>query len=100
MTKKMSNLTKDYIVVIAVCVVVIWVLSGAIYYIFGAETKLTDIEIANKFYCEEQVKEEMRYLAMRDYIENMSEEEFLQTFYKDEIECQLECQSVQKKDRK
>lgn len=82
---KISNKVKDYMVIIGILLVVIWFISGAIFYVkslFAEEIQ----ENVNKFWAEEQVKTEMRYLAMRDYIENMSEEEFVETFYKDEIE--------------
>ena len=87
---KISNKTKDYIVVIAICVLVIWFLSGAVMWVrslFAEEVKLSDIELQNKYYAEERVKNEMRFLAMWDYTENMSTEEYVATFFKEEIEC-------------
>jgi hypothetical protein len=87
MAKRMSNLTKDKIKIVGILLVIIWFMSGIIYYIFGEEIKLTDIEKANKYYTEEQIKTEMRWLALKDYVDNMSEEEFIECFYKEEIEC-------------
>ena len=89
---KMSNKEKDYLSIIVAAIIFgafIWLLTGAVLYIsslFAEETKLTDIEKANKFYAEEQIKTEMRWLALKDYVDNMSEEEFIECFYKDEIE--------------
>lgn len=87
---KLTNKTKDYIVVIAICVAVIWLLSGAVMWVrslFAEETKLSDIELQNKYYAEERIKTEMRYFAMWEYTENMSTEEYIETFFKGEIEC-------------
>ncbi|MBO7716241.1 MAG: hypothetical protein J6S85_21935 [Methanobrevibacter sp.] len=85
---KLSNKTKDYIVVIAICVLVIWVLSGAVWYVkslFAEENVyLSDAEKMNKYYAEERIKTEMRYFAMWEYTENMSTEEYIETFFKGE----------------
>ena len=84
---KLTNKTKDYIVVIAICVAVIWLLSGAVMWVrslFAEETKLSDIELQNKYYAEERIKTEMRYFAMWEYTENMSTEEYIETFFKGE----------------
>ena len=88
---KMSNKEKDYLSVIVFAILVgavIWLLTGAVLYVASllAEESLTDIEKANKYYAEEQIKTEMRWLALKDYVDNMSEEEFVESFYKDEIE--------------
>lgn len=84
---KLSNKAKDYIVVVAICVVVIWLLSGAVMWVrslFAEEIKLSDIELQNKYYAEERIKTEMRYFAMWEYTENMSTEEYIETFFKGE----------------
>ena len=84
---KLSNKAKDYIVVVAICVAVIWLLSGAVIWVrslFAEETKLSDIELQNKYYAEERIKTEMRYFAMWEYTENMSTEEYIETFFKGE----------------
>ena len=80
---KLSNKAKDYIVVVAICGAVIWLLSGAVIWVrslFAEETKLSDIELQNKYYAEERIKTEMRYFAMWEYTENMSTEEYIETF--------------------
>lgn len=92
---KINNKEKDYLSIIVAAIIfgaLIWLLTGAVLYIsslFAEETKLTDIEKANKFYAEEQIKTEMKWLALKDYVDNMSEEEFIECFYKDEIENKL-----------
>ena len=85
---KLTNKTKDYIVVIAICVVVIWLLSGAVMWVrslFAQE--LTEVESMNKYYAEETIKSEMRFNAMKEYMDNISVEEYVATFFKGEIEC-------------
>lgn len=82
---KISNKTKDYIVLTIICILVIWILSGALWYVkslFAQE--LTDVEIQNKVYAEMTVQNEMRYFAMKHYMDNISEEEFVDTFFKGE----------------
>lgn len=82
---KISNKMKDYIVVTVICVLVIWVLTGAIWYVkslFAAEqTYLTDAEKMNKYYAEECIKNEMRFFAMKEYMDNISIEEYIETFF-------------------
>lgn len=82
---KISNKTKDYIIVIIICFFVICVLSGAIYWVkslFAYE--LSDIAIQNKCYTENTVQNEMRFLAMKNYMDNISVEEYIETFFKGE----------------
>ena len=85
---KISNKTKDYLVLILICVVVIWVLSSALYWVkslFAEEIKLSDIELQNKYYAEERIKSEMNFLAMKHYMDNISVEEYIETFYSKEV---------------
>ena len=87
---KLSNKAKDYIVLTVICVLVIWFLSGAVMWVrslFAEEIKLSDIELQNKYYVEQNIQTEMRFLAMWEYTENMSTEEYVATFFKEEIEC-------------
>ena len=82
---KISNKVKDYIVIIAICVLIIWLLSGAMLWVsslFAQEPYyLTDVEKMNKFYAEESIKSEMRYFAMKEYMDNISVEEYIETFF-------------------
>lgn len=82
---KLSNKAKDYIVVVAICVAVIWLLSGAVMWVRSLFAEdLTDIEIMNKCYTENTVRNEMRFLAMKEYMDNISVEEYVATFFKGE----------------
>lgn len=82
---KISNKTKDYIVLTVICILVIWILSGAVIWVrslFAQETYyLSDVEKMNKFYVEENIKSEMNYLAMKEYMDNISIEEYIETFF-------------------
>lgn len=80
MHRRMSNLTKDKLVIVGILLIIIWIISGAIYYIFAADTKLTEQEQINKAYTEQQVYQEIRYWQMWEYTENMTEEEWKNTF--------------------
>lgn len=82
---KISNKTKDYIVVIIICVFVIWFLTGALYFVkslFAEE--ITEIESMNKYYAEQTIQSEMRFIAMKEYMDNISVEEYIETFFKGE----------------
>lgn len=43
---------------------------------------LSEIEQINKYRAEELIKSEMHFLAMWNYVENMSEQEYYDTFFK------------------
>lgn len=77
---------KNNLFFIAICVVVIWVLSGAVWYVrslFAVPVEdLSDIEQINKYYTEQTIKSEIEYAALWEYVENMSEEEYCNTFFK------------------
>ncbi len=82
---KISNKAKDYIVLIAICVLVIWVLTGALWYVkslFAEE--ISEVDSMNKYYAEQTIQNEMRFNAMKEYMDNISEEEFAETFFKGE----------------
>lgn len=74
---------KSKILFIAICVVVIYVLSGAVWYVkslFAQE--LTEVETMNKYYAEETIKSEMRFNAMKEYMDNISVDEYIEVFFK------------------
>ena len=88
--KKLSNKTKDKIYLTAFLIGIMWLivlLFIAIVNLFAEEQQpvLTDTELINKYYTEQTIKNEIDYLAMWEYTENMSEEEYYNTFYKDEL---------------
>lgn len=82
---KISNKVKDYIVVTVICILIIWLLSGAMLWVSSLFAQdnvyLTDVEKMNKFYAEESIKSEMRYFAMKEYMDNISIEEYIETFF-------------------
>lgn len=81
---KLSNKAKDYIVLTVICILIIWLLSGAMLWVaslFAEEIKLTDVELMNKYYAEESIKSEMRYFAMKEYMDNITVEEYIETFF-------------------
>lgn len=77
---------KNNLFFIAVCVAVVWLLSGAVWYVrslFAVPVEdLSDIEQINKYYAEQTIKSEIEYAALWEYVENMSEEEYCNTFFK------------------
>ena len=75
---------KSKILFIAICVLVVWVLSGAVWYVRSlfAQEQLTEIEQINKYYAEQTIKSEIEYAALWEYVENMSEQEYYDTFFK------------------
>lgn len=75
---------KNNLFFIAVCVVVVWLLSGVVWYVKSlfAQELTEKIETMNRYYAEETIKSEMRFNAMWEYVENMSEEEYCNTFFK------------------
>ena len=87
---KITNKVKDYIVVTLICVVVIWLLSGAMWWVASlfAEERvyLTEIESMNKYYAEQTIQSEMRFIAMKEYMDNITVEEYIETFFSKEIQ--------------
>lgn len=77
---------KNNLFFIAICVVVVWLLSGAVWYVRSLfavpAAELSDIEQINKYYAEQTIKSEIEYAALWEYVENMSEEEYCNTFFK------------------
>lgn len=77
---------KSNLFFIAVCVAVIWVLSGAVWYVKSLfavpAAELSDIEHINRYYAEQTIKSEIEYAALWEYVENMSEQEYYDTFFK------------------
>lgn len=82
---KISNKTKDYLVLLSIMIIVLCVLTVALYFVKNllAEDSvyLSDIEKMNKHYAEERIKTEMNFLAMKHYMDNISIEEYVKTFY-------------------
>lgn len=91
--KKMRNITKDKIKIllfllfcfcITMAVSVLFIVGlKRIVHIYDNKTPTTNqaTQAMNKFYNEERVKAEMYYLSACDCIENMSDEEYNETFF-------------------
>lgn len=93
--KKMRNITKDKIkillfllfcfcITMAVSVLFIVGLKRIVHIYDNNKTPTTNQatnQAMNKFYNEERVKAEMYYLSAWETVENMSQEEFENTFY-------------------
>ena len=91
--KRISNKTKDKIVVIAfVCFLFFIAVCVSLLFAFAINsitkanaeeitTELNGKEQMNKYYTEERIKAEMYYLSAWETVENMTEEEFENTFY-------------------
>ena len=77
---------KSNFMFIAICVVLVWVLTGAIWYVrslFAVPVvELSEQQQINKYYAEQTIKSEIEYAALWEYVENMSEEEYCNTFFK------------------
>ena len=72
---------KNKLLFVAICVLIVWILSSAICYIKDlCAEELTEVESINKYYAEERIKTEIRYLQMWQYTESMTEEEYCNTF--------------------
>lgn len=78
---KISNKTKDLMLIIGILFVVFCVLVGATCWIVSLfAEELTEPNQINKHYTEETIKTEMQFLAMWEYTENMLPEEYNKTF--------------------
>lgn len=79
---------KKQLIKILIVVVVLWLLSSFVVYVKGLFAQnnlyLTDVEKMNKFYAEETIKTEMKFLAMREYMNNITVEEYVETFFSKE----------------
>ena len=92
--KKMRNITKDKIKIllfllfcfcVTMAISVLFIVGlKRIVHIYDSNktpTNHSSNQAMNKFYNEERVKAEMYYLSACDCIENMSEEEYNETFF-------------------
>lgn len=85
--KKMSNKTKDILFFLIVIFVIVFTIFACGFWVgrsYAAEPILSEVEQYNKFCSEEQIKTEMRWLALKEYVATMSEEEYCETFFKDD----------------
>lgn len=92
----MKNKNKDELF-IAFCIFVLFLIIIGIWLVFvkpvfaqKCETELTDVARRNKFYTEQTIKSKIDYYEIFDCVENMSDEEYYNTFYKNDIK-EFEC---------
>ena len=100
MKRKMSNMTKDKIFILFVIFIILLFLTLIIIGVKKIFAESHDIELTqsqiNKYYAEETIKNEMSFLSMWDYVEKMSEQEYYDTFYKNDC---AEYEYVMKKEK-
>ena len=77
---KISNKAKDYIVLIVIFFAIVWLLSGLIFWVTTLFAEPISTEELNKAENEQIIYQEIRYLQMWEYTENMTEEEWKNTF--------------------
>jgi len=96
----MSNKTKDKIFITFFLVAIVWLvilLFVAIVSLFADYSPvLNEREQINKYYAEQTIQNEMSSLATWDYVENMSEQEYYDTFFKNDC---AEYEYVMKKEK-
>jgi len=100
MKRKMSNMTKDKIFVLFVIFVILLFLTLIIIGVKKLFAESPNIELTqsqiNKYYTEQTIKNEIEYIAMWEYTENMSEQEYYDTFFKNDC---AEYEYVMKKEK-
>lgn len=86
----MTNRGKDILFFLLVIFVIVFAIFACGFWIGKsyagqpAITELTEQALINKYYTEESIKNEMSFLSMWHYVENMSEQEYYETFFKDD----------------
>ncbi len=100
MKKRVSNKTKDKIFITFFLIAIMWLavlLCVAIVNIFADFPPVLNAkEEMNKYYTEQTIQNEMQCLATWDYVENMSEQEYYDTFFKNDC---AEYEYVMKKEK-
>lgn len=77
--------TKRQLYKLLIILALLWLLTSVVVYVkslFAQE--LTEVETMNRYYAEETIKSEMRFLAMKEYMDNISIEEYIETFFSKE----------------
>lgn len=76
---------------IAFCIVILFLIIIGIWLVFvkpvfaqKCETELTDVAKINKLSTEQTIKNKIEYYEIFGYVENMSDEEYYNTFYKND----------------
>lgn len=77
---KISNKNKDKMLIAGILFCIFWLLSGLIFWVTTLFAEPISNEEYNKACNEQQIYQEIRYLQMWEYTENMTEEEWKKTF--------------------
>lgn len=77
---KISNKTKDKMLLVGIMFMLVWLLSGLVFWVTTLLAEPINTEELNKAENEQQIYQEIRYLQMWEYTENMTEEEWKNTF--------------------
>lgn len=77
---KISNKTKDIMLIIGILFVVFWVLLGATCWVVSLFADEMTINEINKSYAEQTIVNEMNFQKMWEYTESMTDEEYSKTF--------------------
>lgn len=77
---KLSNKTKDKMLLVGIMFMLVWLLSGLVFLVTTLLAEPINTEELNKAENEQQIYQEIRYLQMWEYTEGMTEEEWKNTF--------------------
>ena len=77
---KLSNKTKDKMLLVGIMFMLVWLLSGLVFWVTTLLAEPINTEEYNKACNEQQIYQEIRYLQMWEYTEGMSQEDWEKTF--------------------
>ena len=87
---KVSNKTKDKLLILSFMISVLFMFVFLVFAIFSLITKAEAREINfNKYMTEERIKAEMYHNSVCELIDNMSDEEYYETFFKEEENAEI-----------
>lgn len=78
---KISNKTKDIMLIMGILLVLFWLLVGATCWVISLfAEEITKPNEINKSYAEQTIVNEMNFQKMWEYTESMTDEEYSKTF--------------------
>ena len=77
---KISNKTKDKMLLVGIMFMLVWLLSGLVFWVTTLLAEPINTEELNKAENEQIIYQEIRYLQMWEYTEGMTDEEWEKTF--------------------
>ncbi len=83
--KRISNKTKDILAIIGFLFVVFCIMLGLFCWVCSLFAEEISINEINKSYAEQTIVYEMQYQKMWEYTENMSEQEYKETFFNNSL---------------